>query len=148
MRRALDVLIICTDQVIGNQIVETKIVCGSTEQEVPSVHIEIKGLIETLAANVNPEFGGVVPYSLGEIVGPLKRVPDLRDFTFQVVPDIEFTRNIYEGNTFTVGAQSRGDSEIAAGEWRICPRICLPGKASCLGGCQERRIQKVGRLTT
>ena len=135
MRRALDVLIICTDQVIGNQIVETKIVCGSTEQEVPSVHIEIKGLIETLAANVNPEFGGVVPYSLGEIVGPLEGIANLRDFAFKIVTDVEFARNIDKRNTLTTRSQPWGNSEIAAGEWSICPRICLPGKASCLGGC-------------
>jgi hypothetical protein len=88
---ALRVLIIQTNKVVGNQVVESKIVCGKAEQEVPAIHIEIKGLIETLATNVNPKLGGVVANSFGQIVGPLERVANLRDFAFKVIPNIEFT---------------------------------------------------------
>ena len=72
-------------------------------KEVLAVDIEIKGLVEALAANVSAELERVIAHDLAEAVGPLKGVSDLRQFAFAVVADGESTAQLNERQTFVLG---------------------------------------------
>ena len=76
------------------------VVRSSPENQLLAAYIEEQRLIEPLRANVAAEFDGVLSNHFAEVIGPLKRVPRLRQLPFKVVAEAETTGNIDERYSF------------------------------------------------
>ena len=65
-----------------------------------TVHVKIKSLVKTLAADVASELQRVLSHNLADTVRPLERISYLRQFAFTVIADGESAAHLYERESF------------------------------------------------
>src|SRR5256885_2364579 len=82
------ILVYQTEQIVRIEVARKSRIVGTAAEILRvAADFKIQRLIKAHAAHIAAEFDSVVAEVLGDVVGPLERVSDLRQFSFKVIPD-------------------------------------------------------------